>query len=340
MVRLKDIASRAGVSVMTVSRALRGAPDASPATKARILSLAQEMGYVPNNAAQGLRTRTSRLFGLVIPATTNPFFARVVMALEEQAHELGYSLILAHSLNQPDREALVLRQLIARRVDGLFLRPVYRWEQSAPMYDELQRNGTPTVLLDHRAPFCQQFVSVECDDLAASYIATRHLLDLGHRQIAFFSGLPAAPSSQERLEGYRKALREAGIEPEDRLVFKAGNTIEEGASAALQMLEEHTQVTAVQTVNDLVAIGAAGLFISQGLLIPQDLSIVGFGNILVSEHFRVPLTTIRQPKHRLGLAAMDLMSKLLKGENPSSVRLSAELEIRDSTAPPPAKTRI
>src|SRR5439155_12488891 len=121
----------------------------------------------------------------------------------EQAHALGYDLLLAHSLNIAEREETVIRRLLSRRVDGLFIAPVYRLEPTAAIYDELLRRGTPTVLLGHRAPFCEKFANVETDDLGGSYAATRHLLSLGHRRIAFFAGQPAAPSSQERLEGYR-----------------------------------------------------------------------------------------------------------------------------------------
>jgi LacI family transcriptional regulator len=334
MVRLKDIAARGGVSVMTVSKVLRDAPDISAATKVRIRQLAEEMGYMPDSTAQGLRNRTTKLFGLVISAATNPIFARVVMAIEERAHEMGYDLILAHSLNLPEREEHVIRRLLSRRVDGLFLTPVYRLEPTAQIYDDLLRYGTPTVLLGHRAPFCEKFVNVETDDVAGSYAMTRHLLALGHKQIAFFTGPAAAPSSRERLEGYRRALRDSEIESDDRLIFNAGSTIEEGEKAALQMLNEAPKVTAVQAVNDLVAIGAATIFLNQGLKIPEELSIGGFGNLLISEHFRIPLTTIRQPKLRLGVAAMESMFKLLGGERPAPKRLPAEIVIRHSTAPP------
>jgi DNA-binding LacI/PurR family transcriptional regulator len=335
MVRLKDIAAQAGVSVMTVSKALRDAPDISAATKARLRALADQLGYTPDSVAVGLRNRTTKIFGLVISAVTNPVFARVVMAIEEQSHELGYEVILGQSLNIPEREQSVIRRLLSRRVDGLFITPVYRLDPVAPIYDELLKRATPTVVMGHRAPFCEKFANVETDDISASMAATQHLLELGHRRIAFFAGPAVAPSSLERFEGYRRALREAGIEPDDRLVFHAGSTIDEGEKAALQMLQEAPGVTAVQAVNDLVAIGAANVFLSQGLRIPEDLSLVGFGNVLISEHFRVPLTTVRQPKLRLGTAAMDSMLKLLKGQLPGSKRLPAEIVIRQSTAPPP-----
>ena len=321
---------------MTVSKVLRDARDISAATKARVRALAAEMGYVPDTAAQGLRNRTTKLFGLIIAAATNPVFARIVMAIEERAHELGYDVLFAHSLNQPEREEACIRRLLARRVDGLFISPVYRLETSAPIYNELLRHGTPTVLLGHRAPFCNQFVSVETEDIMASQAATQHLLQLGHRRIAFFSGPPAAPWAQERLEGYRRALREANVEFDDKLIFAAGGTIEEGEKAALQLLNERPNATAVQAANDLVAIGAGTVFLDQGLRIPQDLSLVGFGNILISEHFRVPLTTLRQPKLRMGTAAVEAMLRLLRGERPATKRLSAELVTRQSSGPPPA----
>src|SRR3954471_11714869 len=339
MVRLEDITLRAGVSVMTVSKVLRDAPDISAATKARVRLLSQQMGYMPDTIAQGLRNRTTKLFGLVISATTNPVFARTVMAIEEQAYELGYDVVLCQSLNMPEREERVVRRLLSRRVDGLFLTPVYRLDPSVPLYDELLRRGTPTVLLGHRAPFCNKFVNVETDDLSGSYAAAKHLIDLGHKRIAFFTGPPAAPSSQERLEGHRKAMREAQIEVDDKLVFNAGSTTEEGEKAALQFLQEAPKATAVQASGDMVAIGAATIFLNQGLRIPEDLSIVGFGNILLSEHFRVPLTTVRQAKLRLGAAAMESMVRLLRGERPETRRLAAELVIRKSTAAPrPADT--
>lgn len=335
MVRLKDIAAHAGVSVMTVSKALRDAKDVSPQTKARLQLLARQMGYVPDAMAQSLRSRSTKLFGLVISATTNPIFARLVMGLEERAHEIGYDLILTHSLNQPEREEACIRRLLARRVEGLFISPVYRMDPTAPIYVELEARKFPTVLLGHAAPFCRNFVSIETDDVVASQQITRHLLELGHRRIAFLGGPAVAPWARERFEGYRLALREAGLEVDDRLVFNAGATIEDGAAAAAQFAAEKTGATAVQAVNDLVAIGAADTLIRQGLRVPEDLSVAGFGNVLVTEFFRVPLTTVRQPKLRLGTAAMEAMQQLLRGERPETRRLQAEIITRQSTGAPP-----
>jgi DNA-binding LacI/PurR family transcriptional regulator len=336
MVRLKDIAERVGVSIMTVSKALRDEPDVSAGTKARIKLVAEQMGYVPDSIGQGLRTRTTKLFGLVIPSTTNPIFARIVFAIEERAHELGYDILLAHTQNIPEREEACIRRFLSRRVNGLFVSPVYRLEPEARIYQELRARQTPVVLLGPPSPFCSGFVSVQIEELVASYLVTQHLLKLGHQKIAFLTGPPAAPWARERFEGYRRALRETGMEVDDRLVFQAGSTIEDGVKAALQMANEKTGATAIQAVNDLVAIGCASTLLDQHLRIPQDLSIAGFGNVLTAEHFRVPLTTVRQPKFRLGTAAVDAMMQLLAGQHPEPKRLPAELIVRDSTAPPRA----
>ena len=336
MVRLKDIAQQAGVSIMTVSKALRDAADVSAGTKTRIKLLAQQMGYVPDSSAQGLRSRTTRLFGLAISSMTNPIFSRVVLAIEERAYELGYDVLLAHTLNIPEREEACIRRFLSRRVEGIFISPVYRMSTEARIYQELFARRVPTVLLGHTAPFCNQFVNVETDDVLASYSATQHLLKLGHKRIAFLAGPLAVPWTQERFEGYRRALRESGLDVDDKLVFQAGRTVEDGANAALQMINEASDATAIQAVNDLVAVGCAQEMLKQGLRIPQDLSIVGFGNILVSEHFRVPLTTLRQPKFRLGSAAVDSMLQLLRGQRPEARRLPAELIVRSSSGIPPA----
>jgi DNA-binding LacI/PurR family transcriptional regulator len=337
MVRLKDIAERASVSVMTVSKALRDEPDVSAATKTRLKLLAQQMGYVPDSTAQGLRTRTSKLFGLLLPSMTDPIFARMVLAIEGRAHELGYDIVFMHTLNSTEREEACIRRLLSRRVDGMFLSPVYRIDPESRVYQELQSLHTPTVLLGPAARFCSSFLSVQVEDLLASYAATQHLIGLGHKRIAFLSGPQAAPWSHERFEGYRRALREAGMDVDDRLVFQAGTTVEDGAKTAMQILNESCDATAVQATSDLVAVGCADTLLNQGIRIPEDMSVVGFGNILTSEYFRVPLTTIRQPKFRLGLAAVDAMLHLLRHQPAESKRLPAELIVRASTGP--AKTK-
>src|ERR1700743_1629307 len=178
MVRLKDIAQLAGVSVMTVSKPCAAEPDVSTATKSKIKLLALQTAYVPDSSAQGLRTKTTKLFGLVIPTPTNPVYARIVFAIEERAHELGYDLLIAHTLNKPEREDAVLRRLLSRPVDGLFITPVYRFEAEPRIYQEIAARKIPTILLGPPAPFCKQFPGIEIEELVASYNATKHLIQL------------------------------------------------------------------------------------------------------------------------------------------------------------------
>ena len=269
MVRLKDIAQLTGVSVMTVSKALRDAPDVSAATKARIKALALQMGYVPDSSAQGLRTKTTKLFGLVIPATTNPIYARIVFAIEERAHELGYDFLIAQTLNKPEREDVCLRRLLSRRVDGLFITPVYRFEAEARIYQEIVARKIPTVLLGSPAPFCKNFAQRRNRGTRSPATTSPSIcIGLGHKKIAYLTGPPAAPWSHERFEGYRRAFREAGLEVDDKLVFAAGSTLEDGTKAALQMLNEGCHPTAIQAVSDLVAIGCAETLLQQGFKIP------------------------------------------------------------------------
>jgi LacI family transcriptional regulator len=319
---------------MTVSKALRDEPDVSEATKGRIKSLAQQMGYVPDSSAQGLRTRTTKMLGLLISSTTDLTVPRMTLAIEDRAHELGYDLLLMHTLNTIEREEYCIRRMLARRVDGIFISPVYRMEPEARIYKELAAQQTRVVLLGPSAPFCNQFPSVQVDDLVASFTATQHLLKLGHKRIAFLAGPLAAPWAQARFEGYRRALREAGMDVDDSLVFQAGSTTEDGVKAATQMLDESCKATAAQAANDLVAIGFADMLLNRGVRIPQDISVVGFGNTITSEYFRVPMTTVRQPKFRLGLAAVEVMLQLLRGQRAETKRLPAELIVRASSAPP------
>lgn len=340
MVRLKDIAERAGVSVMTVSKALRDARDVSAATRAQIKLLAQQMGYVPDSSAQGLRTRTTKLFGVVIPTLASPVFAAVVQGIQERASERGFDVLIACTLNSAEREENGIRRLLARRADGIFVFPVYRMASEARMYQELAARKAPAVLLGHPAPFCAGFLSVVGDDLSGAHQLTQHLLQLGHKRIAFLAGPPATPWAQERLEGYRRALREAQIEWDDGLVFQAGQSIEDGAKAAAQLLSESTAVTAIQAVNDMVALGCAELFLKQGLKIPEEVSIVGFDDAVVNEHLRVPLTSVRQPKYRLGVAAVDLMVGLLQGNRVAPQRLANNLVIRASSGIAPATVAL
>lgn len=336
MVRLKDIAARAGVSMMTVSKVLRDAPDISAGTKSRVRRLAAEMGYVPDTLAQSLRTRTTKLLGLVVSSASNPMAARNIAVAQERAVELGYDLLLAQTSSDEAREETALRRMLARRVDGLIVAPVHRFARSAGVYAELKAARLPVVILGAHAGFTAGFANVEPDDRQGALQAVRHLIGLGHRAIGFLAGPPYAPWAQARLAGYQQALRESGVEVRDNLVFFAGQTIEDGQTAALQMLNEKARPTAIFAVNDFVAVGAARILLRQRVRIPGDVSLIGFGDGLLAENFAVPLTTVAQPQHRLASVAVDLLHEQIRGGVAVSQTLATELVTRESSGPPPS----
>ncbi len=332
MVRLRDIAQKAGVSIMTVSRVLHDSPDIADATKVRVAAIASQMGYVPDFAARGLRTRTTHILGLVVPTVTDPLHAAALAALQQEAIALGYDLLVAQSLNQIEREEDSIQRFLGRHVDGLVVAPVYRVGATASLYERLLRSSSKVVLLGHPAPFCHGFPSVATDDLAGAITATRHLLELGHRRIAFLAGPSLSPAAQERFEGYRRALRDARIEIDDRLVFNAGSAFEDGVKAARQLLSEFTGASAIVAFNDPVAMGAATVVLARGLAIPSQISVVGFGGFPASALFRVPLTTVSQPVVEIATAAMRAMVRSLRGEPAQNERFLPELTVRASTA--------
>ncbi|MBM3822880.1 MAG: LacI family transcriptional regulator [Verrucomicrobia bacterium] len=334
-VRLLDIASRAKVSIMTVSKAMRDEPDISSATKSKIKLLAQQMGYVPNSAAASLRNTRTRLLGVVLPSLSHPYWIRVLSGIEEEAHARGYHLLVGQTLQRAEREEQVLRGFFARNADGFLVAPVYRLAAQAPVYQFLAAQGTPAVVLGQRALFCADFPNVECGDLQAGERATRHLLELGHRHIAFFAGPVVSPQSQERYEGYRRALREAGLTQDDKCLYNAGTSMEEGEAAALQFLHERCAATAIVAINDMVAAGVMSVLTQQGISVPRQVSVVGAGNFHFSDKLPSPLTTMHLPKFSLGTAAVDLLLKQLEGHRVESKRLPCELIARASTAPPP-----
>jgi LacI family transcriptional regulator len=336
MVRLLDIAREAGVSVMTVSRVLSDSPAISTATKTRVRAIAERLGYVPDVMARSLRTQSTLLLGAVVTSLTDPVFGPALRAVEEQAQEKGYDLLVAQSQGDVGREDACIRRMLGRRVEGLFLGPAGRLTPSAPVYEDLRRRGSRVVLLGAEPAFARGFIHVGVDEAAGSHALTRHLLSLGHRRIAFFAGPVAWAGSQARFEGYRRALREAGLDIDDRLVFRAGIEAADGARTLARLWQERTEATAIQAVNDLVAAGVVAELRQRGCRVPEDVSVVGFGDLILPELAPVPLTTVWQPKHRLGEAAMELMAAWLRGQVPVSRLLAADLVVRASAAAPPS----
>ena len=316
MPTLKDLAATLNLSVMAVSKALRDAPDISVATRARVQAEARKRHYVPNRAAQNLRLRRSGLIGVVVPHINHAYHSNLVWGIDRQAQALGLQLVLGHSLDQAEDEMREVQKMIARQVEALLLVPAVRWQHRLATLEMLRSSGIPTVLLDAYPAGADRFPQVSwvvCDDQRGGQLATDHLLELGHREILFLAGPNGSSSSAGRFSGYQRALMESKIEYTDQLVFLAGKDIESGRKAMTQALSEKTKFTAVVAHNDSVALGAMETLLQQGFRLPADVSVVGFGDGLLAENFRVPLSTIRIPQIEMGEAALRLALELQKG---------------------------
>jgi LacI family transcriptional regulator len=334
MPTLKELASTLNLSTMAVSKALRDAPDISVATKARVQAEARRRNYVPNRAAQNLRFQRSGLLGVIVPQINHGHYAQLVWGVEKQAEALGLQVMLAHSLDRPDQEIREVQKLVARQVEALLLVPAVRWQHRLTTLELIRASRIPTVLLDAYPAGAENFPRVRwvvCDDQRGGELATGHLLELGHRDILFLAGPNGSSSSAGRFNGYQRTLAEAGVAYTDARVYLAAKDIESGRAAMAQALSEKASFTAVVAYNDGVALGAIDTLQQQGFRIPEDVSVVGFGDGFVAENFRVPLTTIRVPHVEMGEAAVRLALELGKNETVEPRQLPVEITVRAST---------
>jgi DNA-binding LacI/PurR family transcriptional regulator len=319
---------------MAVSKALRDAPDISAATKLRVQAEAKRLSYVPNRAAQNLRFQRSGLLGVIVPQINVGQYAQLVWGVDRQAEALGLQVMLAHSLDRPDQEMREVQKLLSRQVEALLMVPAVRWQHRLTTLELVRTSRTPTILLEAYPAGAENFPRVRwvvCDDRHGGELATRHLLDLGHREILFLAGPNGSSSSAGRFSGYQRALSEAGVAYTDARVFLAAKDVESGRVAMAQALSEKASFTALVADNDSVAIGAIDTLLQQGFRIPEDVSVVGFGDGFVAENFRVPLTTIRVPQVAMGEAAVRLAVELAKDEAVEPRQLPVEITVRAST---------
>lgn len=339
MIRLKDIAERVGYSVMTVSRVMRDTPNISSRTRQRVLRVAREMGYVPDAAARGLRLQNTHLLGLVLPDLGDPSWAAMASALEAASAPVGYDLAMTCSHGSDKGEETRIARLMGRRVEGLFLAPLPRTRKVGGIYRQLVEQRMRVVVLGQRPEHLAGFSSVSVDDRTGVALGTGHLLELGHTQIAFLAGPTLSPVARTRLRGYRDALRSQGIKVRDELIVRAGTTVPDGMAAARQLLAEKASFTAIVAVNDAVAVGAARALMTAGWRIPDQASVVGYGNHPCSEFCGAPLTTVDTNVVGQAETATRLMFDLVTGQDVGDAALEPRLITRDSSAPPPAATR-
>ncbi len=336
-VSIKDIARAAGVTPGTVSRALHDSPRVHPKTRRQIQRIAGDMAYVPSAVARSLVTQRTYTLGVVVTTITDLFLAEVFTAIEETAWEFNYRVLLTNSRGEPAREIEAIRSLRERRVDGIVLISGCT-DCDADCLQIL--SGLPVIMINnaHNVPI---WSSVQVDNVTSSKEACQHLLELGHTRVAHIAGPACLWDSEERRRGYEQALDDYGIGVDPSLIV-AGDSLPMGGMEAMRRLLalEHPP-SAVSCYNDVTALGAMRASRGCGLSIPDDISIVGFDDIDLAAYLETPLTTVAQPKHRMGEKAVRMIMELVAGaEQVADCVLPGRLVIRDSTMPPGAASAL
>lgn len=328
---MRDVAERADVSVTTVSHVINETRPVSHGLRERVLLAMAELGYHPNALARSLRRQQTQTIGLVVPDSANPFFAEVARGIEDASFAQDYSVILCNSDSNLTKELLYLDVLAEKQVDGLLLVAVRG--MTADHFQPLLARRLPLVVVDRDIPGAA-VDSVLADNAHGGWLATSHLIELGHRRIACLAGPSDLAPGAEREKGYRQALLGHGLPLDESLIVRGDFQYESGFQAARQLLSGGNPPTAIFACNDLIAVGAICLAVALGRQIPADLSIVGFDNIRLAAFTNPPLTTINQPKYEMGqLAVQMLLERQRQPDLPPRRRLlETSLVLRQSTA--------
>jgi LacI family transcriptional regulator len=330
---MKDIAKDLGVSVITISKVLRNHPDVGDETRERVLARVKELDYRPNLAARSLVTGRTYLVGLVVPDLLHPFFAEIAKSLSETLRGSGYYLIVSSSEEDPDIEEQEINQLLARRLDTLIIASC---RSTVDLFFRIENQKTPYVLIDRSLPgLSANFIGV--DDEAVGRIATNHLIEIGCKRIAHIRG-PETSTGVRRLNGYKQALAQAGQRVIDDYViteFKGDiETKQRGAEAMRQLLSLKPRPDGLFCFNDPLAMGAINHALDHGIRIPEEIAVIGCGNLHYDDSLRVPLSSIDQHSRRIGEEAARIALEILNSKippKPQTVVLQPELVVRRST---------
>lgn len=331
-VTMKHIAEELGVSVVTVSKVLRNHSDIGEETRARVLKRVKELNYRPNLAARSLVTGRSFLVGLVVPDLLHSFFVEIAKYLSHALMKKGYYLIIASSEEDPDLEQDQIDHLLGRRLDALIIASVSHEETLR----RIESHGVPYILIDRAYPALQaNFIGI--DDEKAGFLATKHLIDIGCKHIAHIRGPENSPGLG-RLKGYIKALEAHGMpmRPEYIIAEKTVDVDAQsgGRDAMTQLLNLHTRPDGVFCYNDPLAIGVIDHILEAGLRVPEDIAVIGCGNLYYNSSLRVPLSSIDQCTAQVGQRTAKLALSLIESKTPPKPRniiLEPELVQRRST---------
>jgi DNA-binding LacI/PurR family transcriptional regulator len=334
-VTIKDIAKRVGVSHTTVSRALHGNSLISDETSERIRHMAREMGYQPSAAARSLKTNRSQVLGVILSSLDDPFFSEILQGIEDSAQESNFSLFIAASQHDSHRERKIVQTMMEHRVDGVI---ICSTSFGAEQGRQLLEYGFPTVVVNNQSAENFRY-SIYHDDVDGSRQITRHLIELGHRRIAYLGNSISGRTTLDRLSGFRQEMEAAGLSlPTEYIHEVPGGGAEHGMLVGEYFLSLPVRPTAIICFNDLIATGVLKCLHEKQLKIPDDISVTGFDNISFSAYTDPPLTTFDQPKRFIGMEAARLLLGLLHSTPDADEKvtiLKGSLLVRASTAPVP-----
>lgn len=335
-ITLKEIATTLGISITTVSKALKDYSDVSEKTKKAVKELAENLNYTPNSFAVNLRTKESKTIGLIIPEVTHHFFANIIKAIIAAAEINGYLVIILQSNESLELEKKQVELLINKRVDGILISLSNESNNDSHIQEIIKRN-IPLVMFDKIAKLsnCSKVV---IDDQKAGFDATQHLIDKGCKKIAHIRGPLNPQNSIDRYLGYKKALEKNNIPFDSKLVYTCEKvTFEEGLQFTEQLIKEHPDVDGIFAITDLVAVGAVAYCNEQKINIPQDIKIIGFSNWFMSQVITPKLSTVEQPSHEMGIVAFDLLLEEMIHRReetvfmPKTIELDTQIIIRESS---------
>lgn len=334
MTRLADVAARAGVSVAVVSRVLAEDPNlrVRPETRARVVKVARELQYVPNHAGRALRLARTLALALIVPNIANPVFSEMIRGVEDEAEKNGYSVLLGRSEWFTEHENALQRLFGEGRVDGLLFQRADETDDDSLAH--ILDGRRATILLNTRHPRLRG--SVTFDDAAAAEVATRHLIELGHRRIGHLGGPLTSDNAKRRARGFRKAMRDAGLVCPSSSVVHIGYGPEAGAAGLPALMAAH-RPTAIVVANVNAAVGVLTAARASGLRVPDDLSVVALHDAWLSAHTDPALTTVATPLYEVGRHGVQLLIDRLAGGAARDVVVDdpqPTLVIRESTAPP------
>lgn len=326
MATIKDVSECAGVSQATVSRVVNGTTRVSHDKKLKVEKAIKKLGYRPNAIAQALASSRTGSIGVVVPELTG-FYSGMLQAIEDQLRRFGYHLVVTAGTNDEKGQKEAIDFLLSRRVDALIL---HTQHVADDYLIGLKNRGIQLALINRSVPELADSC-IDLDNELGGKLATRYLIEMGHREIACITGPLSKSDARGRLQGYREALEEANIEYKESMVVEAGFTEETGASAMNKLLNRKCAFSAVFAANDHMAFGAFEEMKKANITVPEDVSLIGFDNILFARYLTPALTTIDFPIERMSTEAVQLLlQKLVKKKLDVDFKLSPSLVVRDS----------